>query len=339
MSLARQSFGNLQGYSVEEFLLGRFGGYTVMLAVMAVIVVFLRVLFGPRGLLREPGWHTSAQARMADEPTPGETIPGSPTPKSAGKPDWDAHLARFLDFTAPYITGTDDAPLRLKVEHSLRVFEHARLLAEEDDVLAPEARRAAILAALYHDCGRFPQFRRYRTFADGLSANHARLGLGVVKNERFLSDESRPVRLLAQSGILLHNKYALPPALLPDARRVTDIVRDADKLDILRVMVEHLGGALPEKDAVLLSVRDEPDKWSATVLRDVMEGRVARYADLRYVNDFRLLLGTWLHEIRFAATRRVLRESGLMERVLADLPPEPKIREAAALLHGLLDRL
>lgn len=253
----------------------------------------------------------------------------------------------FVRYTDRFRDVPDAAPLRLKVEHTFRVCDHAcRILDTLDDepcealrALADgEACQAARLAALFHDCGRFPQFEQYRTFLDAASVDHAVLSFRTMRDEGFLRGESDRVKRLANCAVLLHNKHILPSKLDAHARFVTDIVRDADKLDIFRIMVGYLTCALPEKDAVLLHVVDAPDRWSEKVVGDVMAGRVARYADLRYVNDFRLLLGTWMDELRFAATRKALADSGLMEKVLGALPDAAKLRPALDILHAKLER-
>lgn len=259
--------------------------------------------------------------------------------------DLSAHRRRFMDYVEGFRDVPDAAPLRLKVEHTFRVVDHAEVivdyLAEDAGERAwakdNEACRAAVIAALYHDCGRFPQFRTYRTFLDAKSVNHAVLSFRTMRDEGFLQEESSRVRSLAFCAVLLHNRYELSPKLSPQARFVTDVVRDSDKLDIFRVMVSYLDNALPERDAVLLHVKDDPGCWSPKVAKDVLEGRVARYVDLRFVNDFRLLLGTWMLELRFAATRRALAASGLMEKVLAGLPDDAKLRPAVEKLHVLLE--
>ena len=259
--------------------------------------------------------------------------------------DFSVYRRRFLDYVEEFRDVPDSAPLRLKVEHTFRVVEHAGLVL---DSLAGDARerewsrndaacRAARLAALYHDCGRFPQFRRYRTFMDAASVNHAVLSFHTMRDGAFLCEEDARVRGLAQCAVLLHNRHVLPRLLSPEARFVTDVVRDSDKLDIFRIMVSYLGNALPERDAVLLHVKDDPGKWTPRVAEDVLAGRVASYGDLRYVNDFRLLLGTWMLELRFAVTRRTLAESGLMEAVLSGLPDEPLLRPARERLYALLE--
>ena len=256
------------------------------------------------------------------------------------------HRQRFLDYTATFEDVPDAAPLRLKVEHTFKVFDHASRIIEslgwecsplKEKAQDAELCRAAILAALYHDCGRFPQFKQYRTFLDAKSVNHAVLSFQTMRDNGFLKEESPRVRGLAQCAVLLHNKHALPEKLDADARFVTDVVRDADKLDIFRIMVSHLTSALPEKDAVLLHVKDEPESWSPIVAEDVLAGRIAKYSDLRYVNDFRLLLGTWMHELRFAATKRELAESGLMAEVLSQLPKAEALLPAIDKLKAMLE--
>lgn len=251
------------------------------------------------------------------------------------------HRERFLTFIKPYTAGAEDGPVRLKVEHSFRVLEHVQLLVETEGLDAPAdgdttVGRAAMLAGLYHDCGRFPQFRQYHTFQDAQSVDHAKLGAEIIREQGFLEHESGRIQELVSGSVELHNRYALPDELDADLRLVTDMVRDADKLDILRVMVEHLDGALPEKDTVLLRVRDEPERWTPKILDDVQAGRVARYDDLQYVNDFRLLLGTWLHALRFPVTRAALARSGLMDAVLDGLPDVPEMARAVVYLRGLL---
>ncbi len=259
--------------------------------------------------------------------------------------DLSAHRRRFLDYVDGFRDVPDAAPLRLKVEHTFRVVEHAEAVvdslagdhAESSWASCDDACRAAVLAALYHDCGRFPQFRRFRTFLDAKSVNHAVLSFRTMRDEGFVKDEQPRVAHLACCAVLLHNRYALSPMLSREARFVTDVVRDSDKLDIFRVMVGYLDNALPERDAVLLHVKDDPGSWTPKVAEDVLAGRVARYTDLRFVNDFRLLLGTWMHELRFAATRRALAASGLMEKVLEGLPDEPELRPAREKLHAMLE--
>lgn len=259
--------------------------------------------------------------------------------------DMDRYVAMFLGYASEFDSVPDAAPLRLKIEHTLRVYQHARRIIDEngdEDFFSGSVDgkkmvgRASILAALFHDCGRFPQFRQYRTFLDASSVNHAELSFQTLETRGFLRDEPDEVRNLAGIAVRLHNRYRLPEDLSDAEKACTDVVRDADKLDIFKVMVDYLGSALPERDAVLLHVEDNPEKWTPEVADSILNGNVGRYSDLHYVNDFRLLLGSWMYELRFSATRKALYESGLMEIVLSGLPEADGLRGVRSRLYAEL---
>ena len=114
------------------------------------------------------------------------------------------------------------------------------------------------------------------------------------------------------------------------------VVRDADKLDILRVMDEHLSGPGPYNPTVVLSLPDTPGVYSEAVLRAAREGRVAAYADLCSVNDFRLLLGTWFFDLHFASSRRKFIADGHAQNLLHRMPDGvPQAGARDCLLHIL----
>ena len=48
--------------------------------------------------------------------------------------------------------------------------------------------RIAEAAGLMHDLGRFKQYRRYRTFNDRRSVNHASLGVRIMRRNHILQD-------------------------------------------------------------------------------------------------------------------------------------------------------
>lgn len=232
----------------------------------------------------------------------------------------------------------DDGPMRLKERHTRAVLGYARRMAREEG-FAPYIVRACLLAALYHDVARFAQYLRYGTFRDRDSRNHGLWGAAILKREGRLAQEDETVRRLVLAAVALHNRYALP-ASLPDAMaRVAWTVRDADKLDILRVMDEHLSGPRPYCPTVVLGLPDAADRVSGKVLEDALNGRVAAYADLLSVNDFRVLLGTWLGDMHFASSRRLFAESPHAVRLLEGLPQEGPYAVARACLLQRLDRV
>lgn len=297
----------------------------VVIVFFGLIIWLLRFLYGPKGKFRDPQWdrwNEEARQKLEAELDAKE----------------DAALAgRFEAYGRSYFTGdeTHDFHLRLKMEHTANVLAHAREIAATEADFSPEghgrdAARALTLAALFHDVGRFEQYARYKTFADPLSCNHGSLGASIVRKEGFLDRESPEIRRLAILAVALHNRFSVPSRLSARPRAVLEALRDADKLDILRIMADHLGPEPQNDSVVLLHLADEPGLYSPPVLEALKEGRPAQYGDMRYYNDFRLLLCTWPAELRYAASLRIVKRQGHLDRIIEGLGGVPEAQALAA---------
>jgi hypothetical protein len=235
--------------------------------------------------------------------------------------DISRHEQWFADYAASARAKAhgDTAPLDLKIRHTGHVLANARDIVGSG-LFSPPVARACLLAALYHDVARFEQYLRYHTFKDRESCNHGLMGVVILKRERPLDGEEKPVRHTVLAAVALHNRFALPRRLPEDVCLATRVVRDSDKLDILRIMDEHLSGPKPYSPTVVLSLPDSPDITGEAVIDAALAGRVAAYADLRSVNDFRLLLGTWFFDMNFPASRDRFVRDGHAVRLLDGLP-------------------
>jgi HD domain. len=251
-------------------------------------------------------------------------------------PELGAPAAWFDAFAARYVTEETCGPLELKIRHTARVTRHAARITPSLG-LSSECARAALLAALLHDTGRFPQFARWKTFRDPDSVNHGLLGARTVREQAVLENESPRVRRLALVGIGLHNRYALPQGLDSEARLITDIVRDADKIDILHIFREELARPEPSPD-VVLHVAREPDKWSPAIARMVRDDRIPDYRDLKYVNDFIMLLCSWLPGLAFEESRRIVHAAGSVAALLDYLPRDAALDPVRAHVRRVIER-
>ncbi|MDR1686366.1 MAG: HD domain-containing protein [Desulfovibrio sp.] len=252
----------------------------------------------------------------------------------------EKHRSAFLEYARSFFSGDPekDRYMQLKVDHTFRVCSHAdTLAAEEGELHAPALGRAVSLAALYHDVGRFEQLKRWNTFSDALSCNHGLLGAGIIKKQGFLDEEDREVRQFVIAAVAVHNRFSLPAALRGDLFPVVAALRDADKVDILRIMAGQLGPGSAADNTMLLHLEDAPGVCSPAILKALREKRMARYMDMRTFDDFRLLLCTWLFELRFAASVRAIRENGCFNGILDGFTGAPEVKaEAAAVVKSRL---
>lgn len=151
----------------------------------------------------------------------------------------------FVEYAAPY--NVQDDKIRLKIEHTYRVAALCEQIAKslvESEGLTKQDIDMAWFLGMFHDIGRFEQVRRFGTFYDAESIDHAALSADITFGaESFIADKiftatNGAVDMrIAELAIRNHNVYRLPDNLTEWERMFCNILRDADKIDILMVCV------------------------------------------------------------------------------------------------------
>lgn len=235
----------------------------------------------------------------------------------------------FGDYCQPFFqTGPEDERnLRTKLAHTREVSSIAAVIATElgmprADVLLAEA------AGLLHDIGRFPQYAQYKTFNDRVSVNHGVLGAKVLLESRMLTGLSNREQDIVMLAVKFHNAYAVPPAMEAEAARFTRIVRDADKLDIWHVVIGYLSGVEQYQSvAIGLGLQETPG-YSPDALEAVLSGKLVRMADLKNLNDLKLVQLAWAYDLNFEPSIRMLAERGYIDQLARLLPETEEIARA-----------
>jgi len=228
-----------------------------------------------------------------------------------------ADIGRWFDDYTRTFLDTDPEGLKniqLKIEHTRRVCAVSDTLAAGEGLSANEARIAATVALL-HDVGRFPQYRRWRTFRDSDSDNHARLSVEVLAEHNLLDGLGPAERLLIEEAVRFHNLLELPERVTSPTRLFMRLIRDADKLDIWRIFTELF--TLPEEEWASAASLDLPDLPGCTpACRESFEAQqVVRLDQCRVLNDFKLLQISWARDLGFASSYRLLRERDYIARL------------------------
>lgn len=152
------------------------------------------------------------------------------------KIDRDRIRQVFCSYTEQY--DLSDRKVELKIDHTYRVADLCEQIAREEALPEQEAQLAWLLGML-HDVGRFEQLLQYGTFLDARSVDHAALGADVLFREGkirdYVIDEGEDT--LIETAIRVHNAYRLPE-LDERTKKLCNILRDADKIDILKVNAE-----------------------------------------------------------------------------------------------------
>jgi len=244
----------------------------------------------------------------------------------------DTLVAWFDSYVEPFLITDDEGVknIQLKITHTRKVCEAMALLADGEK-LSENVSLIASAVALLHDVGRFPQYRRWRTFLDSDSDNHARLAIDVIRDENILIGIDRSEQLLIEEAVRFHNLLAPPATIQSPTKKYINLIRDADKLDIWRVFVELLAQPPEERaSAATLGLPDLPDMASDACIAALDSGSIVHLDTITCLNDFKLLLISWIYDLTFATSRRILRDRGYIPALAATLPERSDIREAVA---------
>jgi hypothetical protein len=204
------------------------------------------------------------------------------------------------------------------------VADHCRTLALHSGWPADEI-ETAYLVGLLHDTGRFSQFREYRTFFDWLSVDHALRGVEILRSFNVLQDLSSARRRLIHEAVTLHNRKILPAELKPRIARFARLIRDADKIDIYRVVLDAIEDGSIARMPELTFQLDLQGPLSPDILACLRDRQAIAYQQIRTLNDLVVLLLSWIYELSFEASHDLIQAAQVPDRIRSFLPAGEEI--------------
>ncbi|MBF0201541.1 MAG: HD domain-containing protein [Desulfamplus sp.] len=228
-------------------------------------------------------------------------------------------IGRFDNYSHRFIHGSSiPGPLQLKRDHALRVVDEIFSLASEL-ALDDDSIHIAGAMALFHDLGRFRQFEKYRTFLDIKSENHARRSILEIDAHDMLLGCSAREKNLIRGAIAVHNAARVPR--LKDSRKVffMKLLRDADKLDIWRVVIDNYSSPdMQNYEFINLGLQDLRG-CSPKAIEAIEKNRLVMGDSIGELNDFKLMQISWVFDLNFPQTMVKVRERGYVERLIESL--------------------
>lgn len=224
----------------------------------------------------------------------------------------------------------------LKYEHTMRVCNEMALLCNSLR-LGSELSELAHIAALFHDVARFEQFKRYRTFSDKKSENHAEMAVAlIVKNNLFasLSHEHQSTLLAA---IRFHNAAEVPDTLSHEQAYLCRLLRDADKLDIYKITLDYYVNPDPTRhETVQVGI---PDGTAVTpeVCEYVLMRKIVPYEKIKTVADFKMIQLGWVFDLNFIYSISCVKYRGYVDEIKKYLPMSALVSKAVRAVEQFLD--
>ncbi len=246
----------------------------------------------------------------------------------------------FKKYTDNY--DTSDEKIKLKVDHTYRVAALSERIARSLGLGADDTNLAWLIGML-HDIGRFEQLKNYGTFSDAESIDHAHYGVELLFEdgliEKFVSEnaakdlkgtkdlketavksesEEKETKEISELDILRkaiwnHSAYRVEEGLSERVRMFCNIIRDADKIDILKVNYDVTL-------EVIYDVTTEELKNSG-VTDEVMKAFMEHHAVLRSLKKTPIdnLVGhaALVFELVYNESFKIVKEQGYIEKMLS----------------------
>lgn len=248
-------------------------------------------------------------------------------------------LAAFRAFLCGF--DADDPKIALKIEHTEKVAELCDRIARAEG-MADDLVDMAWLAGLVHDLGRFEQIRQFNTFSDAKSLSHAALSVRILFEEGHLqdfvsSDFSQDDRRALHDAVALHSAWKLPQGQEERTHALCTVLRDADKVDILRVNCENPTDVIyPFDDAALRA-----STLSPACVEAFYEHRTIETKFKTQPADYLLGHCCFAFELVYATSRKLAVEQGhlakLMERSFANPQTQACFARMRAHLRAYLE--
>lgn len=145
----------------------------------------------------------------------------------------------------------NDDKIRLKVAHIERVAEISETIAKNLNLNEEEIQLAELIGLL-HDIGRFEQIRLYHTFMDKDSINHGEFGVKLLFKDGLIRGFIKTDKYdqIIRTAILNHNKSYIQEGLNERELLHSQIIRDADKIDIFAILVSGNKETIDRKSVV-----------------------------------------------------------------------------------------
>ena len=225
--------------------------------------------------------------------------------------DREKALKCFQDYVKDY--NIEDEKIRLKVEHTYRVSELCERIAKESGFTDDEV-DIAWLTGLLHDVGRFEQVRIYGTFIDADSIDHAQFGADILFKEGRIRDyiEDTSEDELLEKAIRAHSAYRIPEDYTQREQRFAHLLRDADKIDILKVNI-----IFPLEEIYNVTTKELRE---AMITEEVVQAFYEEHAVLRSLKKTPVdhVVGhiSLMYELVYPVSYRIVEEQGYLDKLM-----------------------
>lgn len=223
-----------------------------------------------------------------------------------------------------YSFNIEDEAIKRKYLHSLRVMDLASDIAKDNNFSETDI-EVVTVAALLHDYGRFHQWTKYKTYDDLKSVDHADLSVDILfDNEikNFYTKENN--YKVIYNAIKYHNKYNFTKLEMRD-KLICDVIRDADKLDILYLLtLKNIG-------------IDIKESISKEVKKSFYDKKLINRKDIKNDIDYLIFYLGFIYDLNYSYSFKYIKNNKLVEKIFNNIKNKNEYKQYFDFINNYIE--
>jgi HD superfamily phosphohydrolase YqeK len=215
---------------------------------------------------------------------------------------------RFKEFMKNY--DMNNPRVEYKYNHSLEVCDLSMEIANYLNLSREEIKLSGVIGLL-HDLGRFEQAKIAASFKDDDSFDHAEYAVNALADKglmRFFIEEDTYDSII-QKAIYAHNKMHIPEIFNYMEVIFCKILRDADKISILR--------AVANREQIVLK-----GDYNETIVNSLLKNETIDFNDIKYESDDLLLKLGLTYDLNYPYSFYVIKKGDYINKFINNLTIE-----------------
>ena len=239
----------------------------------------------------------------------------------------------FIRYSENY--DLENERIEAKQKHSIRVMHISKQIAEKLN-LSQEEIDLATLIGLLHDIARFEQYTIFGTYKDIESIDHGDLGAEILKNDIRKYIETNEYDEIIIKAVKNHNKFAIEEGLTEREYLHSQIIRDADKIDIFAQGIERFwkGKEAEVEESILSEDIMQQIKNHSQVIRKKGETPI----------DNVISVIAFIFDLNFKSSFELIKEQDYINKILdrynlKDERTRNEVEEIRKIANGYIERM
>jgi hypothetical protein len=157
-----------------------------------------------------------------------------------------------------------------------------------------------------------------------------------MEEHQVLMGLEAPIARIIHETVLHHNAKELPKGLDSRVLQYARALRDADKLDILFILLSHYESGV-SLGKILGTQLPDSGQITPKLLEAVRLGQTVPRTELISLDDSKLLLAGWVHDLNTRRAFQLFRQERFLERIFAILPQGDDLTQLYTHLKTLIE--